>query len=160
MPNTAVPAAGGALPTAQPTTFLAVTPTMRLRIATTIENLMALLDEIDGDENLEPYLATYVGNGDDREGDLDVQEGDNDTDAEDTGDEEPDLGFSGIATGWRRRDEGEEGDGFVEGENDEDMEPNGDAEDERITSNCPVADYCEIAFRKPDGIIVREVVSC
>jgi hypothetical protein len=53
MPNTHVPAAGGALPTAQPTTFLAVTPSMRLRIATTIENLLALLDTIDGDENLE-----------------------------------------------------------------------------------------------------------
>ena len=53
MPNTAVLAAGGALPTAQPTTFLAVTPSMRLRLATTIENLIALLDEIDGDENLE-----------------------------------------------------------------------------------------------------------
>lgn len=53
MPNTHVPAVGGALPTAQPTTFLAVTPTMRLRLATTIENLIALLDEIDGDENLE-----------------------------------------------------------------------------------------------------------
>ncbi|MFI0847777.1 hypothetical protein [Mesorhizobium sp. IMUNJ 23232] len=53
MPNTHVPAAGGALPTAQHTTFLAVTPTMRLRIATTIENLIALLDEIDSDADLE-----------------------------------------------------------------------------------------------------------
>lgn len=53
MPNTAVPAAGGALPTAQPTTFLAVTPSMRLRIATTIENLIALLDTIDGDPDFE-----------------------------------------------------------------------------------------------------------
>lgn len=69
MPNTAVLAAGGALPTAQPTIFLAVTPTMRLRIATTIENLIALLDTIDGDENLEPELAGFFGVGDDREGD-------------------------------------------------------------------------------------------
>jgi hypothetical protein len=53
MPKHAFPDAGGALPTAQPTTFLAVTPSMRLRIATTIENLIALLDEIDGDENPE-----------------------------------------------------------------------------------------------------------
>lgn len=72
MPNTLVPAAGGALPTAQPTFFLAVTPTMRLRIATTIENLIALLDEIDGDADLEddreadhsdrePVGATWLG---------------------------------------------------------------------------------------------------
>ena len=54
MPNTAVLAAGGALPTAQPTIFLAFTPTMRLRIATTIENLIALLDEIDDDPDLGP----------------------------------------------------------------------------------------------------------
>ncbi|MEQ1956330.1 hypothetical protein [Mesorhizobium sp. CN2-181] len=53
MPKHAFPAAGGALPTAQPTTFLAVTPSMRLRISTTIEALITLLDQIDGDENLE-----------------------------------------------------------------------------------------------------------
>ncbi len=35
------------------TTFLAVTPSMRLRVETTIENLLLLLDEIEGDENLE-----------------------------------------------------------------------------------------------------------
>jgi len=35
------------------TTFLAVSPSMRLRIETTVENLLALLDEIDGDENIE-----------------------------------------------------------------------------------------------------------
>lgn len=52
MPN-AVPAGGGALPPAK-TIFLAVTPAMRLRIATTIENLLAFLDEIDGDADLEP----------------------------------------------------------------------------------------------------------
>ncbi|MEQ1952474.1 hypothetical protein [Mesorhizobium sp. CN2-181] len=51
MPDTAVRAAAEGLPTA--TTFLAVTPSMRLRIATTIENLIALLDEIDGDPDLE-----------------------------------------------------------------------------------------------------------
>lgn len=61
MPNTRVPADGEAMPAA--TIFLAVTPTMRLRLATTIENLIALLDEIDGDENTEepgdaePWLA-------------------------------------------------------------------------------------------------------
>ncbi len=50
------------------TTFLAVTPSMRTRIEATIELLLALLDTIDGDpdledagdaepEPLEPYLA-------------------------------------------------------------------------------------------------------
>lgn len=52
------------------TVFIGMTPTLRLRIETTIENLLALLDEIDGDENLEPYHAgsdqRFM---DDREGD-------------------------------------------------------------------------------------------
>jgi hypothetical protein len=53
MPEPSFRAAAEGMPTTQSTTFLAVTPTMRLRLATTIENLIALLDEIDGDENLE-----------------------------------------------------------------------------------------------------------
>ena len=36
------------------TVFIGLTPALRLRIETTIENLLALLDEIDSDENLEP----------------------------------------------------------------------------------------------------------
>lgn len=51
-----------------PVPFLAVTPSMRTRIEATIEHLLALLDTIDGDpdledggdaepEPLEPYLA-------------------------------------------------------------------------------------------------------
>jgi len=48
---------GGALSTT--TTFLTVTPQLRLRLMTTIENLIGLLDDIDGDNDLE----------DDREGD-------------------------------------------------------------------------------------------
>lgn len=95
MPNTYVPAAGRALPTAQPTTFLAVTPTMRLRLATTIENLIALLDAIDGDENLEPYLAGFSGIGDDQKGD-DERERDADTDEGD-GDCDDEHGDNGIA---------------------------------------------------------------
>lgn len=54
------------------TLFLAVTPSMRQRIEATIENLLALLDVIDGDpdfedggdgepELLEPYLADASG---------------------------------------------------------------------------------------------------
>lgn len=55
-----------------PVLFLAVTPSMRQRIEATIENLLALLDVIDGDpdfedggdadlELLEPYLADASG---------------------------------------------------------------------------------------------------
>ncbi|QKC83963.1 MULTISPECIES: hypothetical protein [unclassified Mesorhizobium] len=52
------------------TLFIGMTPTLRLRIETTIENLLSLLDEIDGDENLEPYHAGFDQRTmDDREGD-------------------------------------------------------------------------------------------
>lgn len=44
-----------------PVLFLAVTPSMRTRIEATIEHLLALLDTIDGDPDLE--------DGDDAEGD-------------------------------------------------------------------------------------------
>lgn len=37
----------------EPTTFIAVTPTMRVLIENVIEDLMLLLDEIDGDTDLE-----------------------------------------------------------------------------------------------------------
>ena len=40
-----------------PTTFVPFTPTLRHRVEAAIETLVALLDEIDGDENLEPDLA-------------------------------------------------------------------------------------------------------
>ncbi|MFI0848661.1 hypothetical protein [Mesorhizobium sp. IMUNJ 23232] len=53
MPNTAVLAAGGALPTAKPTTFLPVTAALRSKLEATIENLIALADAIDGDADLE-----------------------------------------------------------------------------------------------------------
>ena len=54
------------------TLFLAVTPSMRQRIEATIENLLALLDVIDGDPDFEdggdaepeppePYLADAAG---------------------------------------------------------------------------------------------------
>ncbi|GLS41596.1 hypothetical protein GCM10010869_71930 [Mesorhizobium tianshanense] len=53
------------------TVFIGMTPTLRLRIETTIENLLALLDEIDGDPDLEPWLAggAEVVGTDDLEGD-------------------------------------------------------------------------------------------
>ena len=51
MPKHSFQADGEALPDA--TIFLAVTPSMRLRLETTIENLLVLLDEIDGDPDQE-----------------------------------------------------------------------------------------------------------
>lgn len=60
----------------------------RARLEAKIEELVALLDLIDGDENLEPYMADTVGmfrgSADDREGD--------DCDVEANGDE---LDFNG-----------------------------------------------------------------
>lgn len=42
---------------ANQTLFLALTPSMRATLATTIENLINLLDEIDGDPEAEPSLG-------------------------------------------------------------------------------------------------------
>ncbi len=51
----------------------ATTEITRARIEAKIEELIALLDLVDGDENLEPYLAgttgMFRGSADDREGD-------------------------------------------------------------------------------------------
>jgi hypothetical protein len=56
------------------TLFIGMTPTLRLRIETTIENLLLLLDEIDGDENLEPDHAGFDQRTmDDREEDHDFE---------------------------------------------------------------------------------------
>lgn len=56
------------------TLFLAVSPDMRSRIESTIENLLALLDVIDGDENREPDLAGFGPHSmDDREHDDDFE---------------------------------------------------------------------------------------
>lgn len=99
------------------TTFLAVTPSMRLKLATTIENLIALLDEIEGDPDLE-----------------------------ETGDLEPSIGWpeggpSRLAKGMRHDDDCEADlggtvDYDVHGQmqyeleaDDSDREPNGDERD-------------------------------
>jgi hypothetical protein len=42
-----------------PAEFITVTPTMRGLIENVIEDLLLLLDEIDGDENSEPDLAGF-----------------------------------------------------------------------------------------------------
>lgn len=43
----------------KPAELVAVTPTMRGLIENVIEDLLLLLDEIDGDESLEPDLAGF-----------------------------------------------------------------------------------------------------
>lgn len=71
MPNPMIPVDGEAMP--ETTMFLAITPVMRRRLVSTVENLIALLDDIDGDENLE-----------------------------EEGDDEPTLGWTGNAS-WGQR---------------------------------------------------------
>jgi hypothetical protein len=58
----------------KPAEFVTVTPTMRGLIENVIEDLLLLLDEIDGDENLEPDLAGFDPRlMDDREDDADFE---------------------------------------------------------------------------------------
>jgi len=70
------------------------TPPLRARVEDEIERLIALLDTLDGDENLEPSLG-YNGQGatDDREGDP-CDEGEPDDDGE------PSMGWAN-PMGWR-----------------------------------------------------------
>jgi hypothetical protein len=87
-------------PRPHPTTFLALTPSLRARIENTIDHLVALLDTLDGDSDFEPAnddepsfgwsysfdgapLPSAADRGDDRE--LDP------ADDEDGGDLEPEL---------------------------------------------------------------------
>ena len=53
---------------AQPVCYLPITPALRRRLETTIEQLIGLLDEIDGDPDLEPD-ADAEPNGDEAEDD-------------------------------------------------------------------------------------------
>ena len=45
----------------EPILFLPITLTMRLRLEAAIENLIALLDEIDGDAEIEPAVDDEDG---------------------------------------------------------------------------------------------------
>lgn len=64
----------------EPSTFIALTPAMRERIENIIEDLLLLLDELDGDPELEPTM------GDVPWGYQDEQEGDNcDAEPDDSG---------------------------------------------------------------------------
>lgn len=71
--------------------FLTITKGDRTSIATSIERLIAMLDDLDGDENLEPSLGGYTGIGDDRE----VP----DEDLEPSADDEPTLGANEMNNG-------------------------------------------------------------
>ncbi|MGC4024412.1 MAG: hypothetical protein QM744_04205 [Mesorhizobium sp.] len=109
----------------EPTTFLSVTPSMRKKLAATFEALIALLDEIDGDCDVESTLGAperspephrgkrgpvYGKEARDNEGDQtnwadganaafeDDCETDNE-DNEDGGDNEPNLGWTGHGIG-------------------------------------------------------------
>jgi hypothetical protein len=75
-------------PTRAPTTFVALTPALRQMIENVVEDLLLILDELDGDENLEPYLGGFDGNADDREAGDVLDEPHDDGREED----EPDLG--------------------------------------------------------------------
>lgn len=56
------------------THFIGMPPSLRQRIETTVESLLALLDEVDGDENREPELAGFDRyRMDDREEDHDFE---------------------------------------------------------------------------------------
>jgi hypothetical protein len=52
-----------------PITFLPMTPALRARIEATVEHLVALLDRIDGDPDLEPSLGYSPYDENDLEGD-------------------------------------------------------------------------------------------
>ncbi len=86
----------------------------RQKIESRIEDLIALLDLIDGDENLEPYLAGTYPDTEDREEENehagDIQ--DEPHDATDEGDDEPFLGWGNprvgigaVGKGWTQSDE-------------------------------------------------------
>lgn len=87
--------------------FLMLDMRDRATIATSIERLIALLDALDGDENLEPSLGGYSGDTEDREYQCEDEGVEDDTeeenehggdiqdephDARDEGDDEPNLG--------------------------------------------------------------------
>jgi hypothetical protein len=66
-----------------PTLFLADAPTMRERVEAAIETLLQLLDEIDGDADLEPTMG-YVAHGH-----VDEAEGENIDDEDDEREDDP-----------------------------------------------------------------------
>lgn len=89
MPNPHVLAAGGAMPAV--TAFYEITPLTRRRIESAVESLLALLDEMDGDADLEA--------GEDDEDGYDAEHQNEDGDPCDDGepddwsDDAPRLGF-------------------------------------------------------------------
>ena len=110
---------------AQGVFFLTITKGDRTSIATSIERLIAMLDAMDGDENLEPSLGGYSGDVEDREYQCDDEGVEDDAEEEnehggdildephdDEGEAEPFLGWhetSGQGAvgleGWSRADQ-------------------------------------------------------
>jgi hypothetical protein len=151
----------------EPTAFLAVTPSMRQKLAATCEALIALLDEIDGDENLEetaddePLLGWPNGKRPTAEMSCDQDREHDDCDLETSHDDErelgwqnegsqaslhssmydgePDLGWTGHGIGWR---DGEETDDREhDAGDDREIEYDGGVEDTPFDDerNCDIA---------------------
>jgi len=77
------------------TLFFACPDTDRTAIATSIERLIDMLDAMDGDPDLEPYLAGWERTGgDDREGDLDANGYPGLSEGDGNSDDEPSLGWN------------------------------------------------------------------
>lgn len=95
------------------TLFFACPESDRAAIATSIERLIDMLDALEDDPDLEPYLAGYAADGgDDREGDLDSYEGDGNAD------HEPSCGWAACEASYGRYDAGQ-------GDMEEEEEPSG-----------------------------------
>jgi hypothetical protein len=110
-------------PRPAPVTFLPLTPALRARIETTIEQLVALLDAVDGDADAEPWLGwTYrfdgvpvspaADGGDDRELEDEHDEDGGDDEVSDTEAEGFGLAYRGdgaeiahamLRRAWRQR---------------------------------------------------------
>lgn len=127
MPNTHVPATAEGMP--KDSLF-------RRAIGNEIERLISLLDALEGDPDLEPYMADYEGGTDDREDDA------GDSREADYADDEPSLGASNdyhcrSQEDWSRvwgmdecevEDEGG-GDILDEPHDDDELDQNGDEQD-------------------------------
>lgn len=95
-------AAAEGMPTARSTLFLALTPALRLQVHTTIEALISLLDQLDGDADLEDngdaeHSLGWLARGPQRVGtdntDLELDTADD----EDGGDSEPEESDCNLA---------------------------------------------------------------
>lgn len=103
-------------------------PLTRDAIENEIERLIDLLDVVDPDPDLEPYLAGFDWQGDDREGDLDAPGYPGLSEGDDNPDDEPSLGWNLYGEMGPTFDPDLELD-------DSDREPNGDETDTNFTED-------------------------